>query len=72
LSLVNVTHNREQDACGPVPIPEGPADFPCLIGTANVCGAGAVGTRQQNIGIFAPIGGLTAAIALPTGRTGGS
>jgi hypothetical protein len=71
LSLVNVTRNREQDACGPVSIPEGPADFPWLIGTANVCGAGAVGTRQQNI-ILAPIGGLTAAIALPTGRTGSS
>jgi len=58
--------------CRPVPVTEGAADFPWLIGTANVCGAGAVGTRQQNIGIFAPIGGLTAAIALPTGRTGGS
>jgi hypothetical protein len=43
-----------------------------MIGTANVCGAGSVRTSQQNIGIFAPIGGPTAAIALPTGRTGGS
>ena len=29
-------------------------DFPWLIGTANVCGAGWVVTRKRNIDIFAP------------------